>query len=553
VEVEKGEILQEVGVDGIFAVSPDGKLLAITRGGDIGMLDWESDQIIATLEVNIDSGAILDLAFSADGRAVIAGSDHGDVQVWDVESGYRAPTYFPSIPSELFSCEVSGVIAGMPAGYLLVVCHSPTSEYGVDNVQVWLWDANDPQNRRYFRTLEESVRNYYDFIASPDGTNLAVFAGGEVEILSSLGGNQVAILPGVEGEGLAFNPDEPSLLVVWTGGGINIWDWSQGELVNQFDEPGSSAPAVEVAFSPAAPGRLLAIGRRDGLIELWEVNSGQGAFELIDLPSEITGLSFSADGNRLVASSLEDKAIVWDLQAGTPQVLMEIETGNEILDVALTKDGKVLFVAGESELVQIWDLDSSEMVDSINTRSYKNPSLAISEDGKILAVGGTQGAVQLRNAEHYTLVGKVEAGVNAAVVGLAFSPDGHQLAILAGKRFQIWEVDSGDPIDRWVAESEQNSVVFSPDQCTLAVSAGQVDFLDTAQLNFYLSFSDTTGDIISISFSPDGYLHAYGTEGGLVSVIGVPGALEVPTELAELPVRCSQSPALPTPQAQSPN
>ena len=160
VDLEKGEILQEVGVDGIFAVNRDGSLLAITTGGDVGLLDWESDQIVTTLDSNIDSGAIFDLAFSVDGKTLIAGSDRGDVQTWDIKSGYRAPTYFPSIPSEIYSCEVSGAIEGIPGGYLLVVCHSPTSESGVDNVQVWLWNADDPQNRRYFRTLEESARNF---------------------------------------------------------------------------------------------------------------------------------------------------------------------------------------------------------------------------------------------------------------------------------------------------------------------------------------------------------------------------------------------------------
>ncbi len=55
---------------------------------------------------------------------------------------------------------------------------------------------------------------------------------------------------------------------------------------------------------------------------------------------------------------------------------------------------------------------------------------------------------------------------------------------------------------------------------------------------FYLSFSDTTDDIIDMSFSPDGYLLAYGTEGGYMSIIGVPGALEAPTELVPVLVRC---------------
>lgn len=538
VDVDNGDSLMEVGVDGIFAVSPDGSRLAVTRGGDVGLLDWETDTIVTTLDANIDSGAIFDLAFSADGKTLIAGSDHGDVQTWDIDSGYRAPTYFPSIPSEIFSCEVSGTIAGIPGGYLLVVCHSPTSEYGVDNVQVWLWDADDPQNRKYFRTLEESARNFYHFTASADGQQLAVFAGGDVEILAAQGGYQVDILPGVEGEGLVFNPADSSLLAVWTGSSIHIWDLASGEIVNEFDEPGSISPPVELEFSTAAPGRLLAIGRSDGLVELWDVSSGQQPFELVDLPSSITGLTFDAAGNRLAASEDSSNVIVWDLQEGTPKVLGEIKTNDEVLDIALSQHGNTLFIAGESELVEIWDLDTLEMVDSINTHSYKSISLALSEDDKVLAVGGPQGSVQLWSVEHFTLMGKLKAGVNADVVDLVFSPDGQQLAILAGRRFLVFEADSGNLIDRWMAESDQNSVLFSPDQCTLAVSARQVDLLDVSKRDFYLSFSDTTGAIVSMSFSPDGYLLAYGTEGGFVSVIGVPGALEAPTELGPVLVRC---------------
>ena len=373
-----------------------------------------------------------------------------------------------------------------------------------------------------------------------------MFAGGDVEILSSLGGYQVDILPGVEGKGLVFNPADSSMLAVWTESSIQIWDLAKGEIVNEFDEPGSFSPAVEMVFSPAAPGRLLAIGRSDGLVELWDVSSGQQPSGLDDLPSSITGLTFNADGSRLAASEYASKVIAWDLQEGTPKVLGKINSSHKVLDIALSRDGNTLFIAGESELVEIWDLDTLEVIDSMNTNSYKNLSLAISPDGEILAVGGMQGAVQLWSADHYTLLGKLDAGVNAEVVDLAFSPDGQQIAILAGKKFQVWEVDSGNLVDSWVVESDQNSVAFSPDQCTLAVSAGQVDLLDVSKRDFYLSFTDTTGDIISMSFSPDGYLLTYGTEGGYMSVIGVPGALEAPTELGPVLVRCDPLTPLPT-------
>ena len=170
-----------------------------------------------------------------------------------------------------------------------------------------MWNADDPQDRRYFRTLEESARNFYHFTASADGQNLAAFAGGDVEILSSLGGYQVGILPGVEGKGLIFNPKDSSLLAVWTESSIQIWDLSNGEIVNEFDEPGSFSPPVELAFSPAAPGRLLAIGRSDGLVELWDVSRGQQPSRLVDFPSSITGLTFNADGSRLQPAKMPAK------------------------------------------------------------------------------------------------------------------------------------------------------------------------------------------------------------------------------------------------------
>jgi len=547
VDVVKGEIVTDIGVDGIFSVSPDGSLLAITRGGDVSLLDWQADQIVTTLDADINSGAVYDLAFSTDGKTLVAGSDHGDVQTWDINSGYRAPTYFPSIPSEIYSCEVSGSIAGMPSGKLLVVCHSPTSDSWVDYVQIWLWDADDIQNRKYIRTNEDYTRNFYDFTVSADRQKLAVFAGADVEIWNAAGGYPVNILEGVQGEGLVFNPVDSNKLGVWTDGTLQIWDVNSEELVNEFDEPGSISPVTRLAFNPAAPGRQLVIGRSDGLVEMWDVTSGQVSTELVDRPSEITGLSFNANGKRLAVSDASQTVLVWDFDNNVPQLQFEIETSDDIYDITLSPEGANLILAGYSNQVDIWDLDTQSILRSLSTTGYKNTALAISNDGKILAIGNSSGVVQLWSLDHFTLLKKMDTKTDTDAVDLEFSPDGKQLASLAGKRFQVWEVETGEWIRGWNVDSNQNSVDYNPDQCTLAVSASKVELLDIASGDFFIGFSETTGDVVSLSFSPDGYLLAGGSEGGHVGILGVPGSLAAQEIMDNVDIRCSSLAPLPTP------
>ena len=546
VDVEQGEILHEVGVDGIFAVNPAGNLFASTRGGDVELFDWQTDQLIGTLDADMNSGAVSDLAFSADGKTLIAGSDHGDVQTWDVNSGYRAPTYFPSIPSELYFCEVSGAIAGMPGGNLLVVCHSPTSDYGVDNVQIWLWDADEVQNRKYIRTQENSNRNFSHFTVSADGQRLAVFAGEDLEVWNAAGGYPINTLSNVQGEGLAFNPAESGTLAVWTDSTIQIWDIVNGQLMIEFDEPGSIAPVTRLAFNPASPGRQLVIGRSDGLVELWDVSSGQEASELVDLPDSISGLSFNADGSLLALSSLSKAVQLWDFDNEIPQLQAEIETSDEIYAIALDPEGNTLAVAGDSEFVDIWELSTQTIIHSLRTTSYENTSLAISDDGKTLAVGNPEGVVYLWSLEHFTLLEKMDTRADSEVVGLAFSTDGTQLAILAGRRFQVWDAEGGEWIRGWTAQSGDDFVAYSPDQCTLVISGSSLEFLDIHTGDFYLGFIESTGNVPSLSFSPDGYLLAGGSDGGHVGILGVPGGLDTPASMEIPEIRCGSLVALPT-------
>jgi WD40 repeat protein len=68
---------------------------------------------------------------------------------------------------------------------------------------------------------------------------------------------------------------------------------------------------ADVAISP--DGKILAHGRKDGTIALWDVAARQELGELTGHQSAVFVLSFSADGKMLASSSLDTMVLIWDI------------------------------------------------------------------------------------------------------------------------------------------------------------------------------------------------------------------------------------------------
>src|SRR5262249_51323189 len=66
-----------------------------------------------------------------------------------------------------------------------------------------------------------------------------------------------------------------------------------------------------VAISPN--GKILAHGRKDGTIALWDVAARQELGKLTGHQDAVWALSFSADGRMLASSSLDTMVLLWDM------------------------------------------------------------------------------------------------------------------------------------------------------------------------------------------------------------------------------------------------
>lgn len=281
------------------------------------------------------------VALSRDGKTLAVATD-SEVELWDLES--RSP-----VPG--FSFGTATTLAFSPSTNLLAVA-APNRD-GPPGIQIW-----DLDTRKRLKTLARQAE-IRSLSFSPDSRLLATFDGnGTVEIADWISGqvltNLAVPVSRYTGTGVvAFSP-EGSLLAIGEAHGqmrlLDLRTWSLNEPLPS--EPGAGVSAL--AFSPNGDLLAAGYGHDQGTIRVWNTLSGQLRGQLTNHTSNISGLVFSPDGQRLFSASRDETIRVWDV-AKLTEVGRLRSTGEGLLSLALLLDGKTLVTGGLIGSVCFWD------------------------------------------------------------------------------------------------------------------------------------------------------------------------------------------------------
>jgi WD40 repeat protein len=344
-----------------LAFSPRGKVVAVPTDYRIVLLDAPTGKCLNPTRAPV--AGVTRLAFSPDGKTLVAGCDDQGVVMWDAhtweeQSRWMAP---------------KGAIRALRVG---------------SSGRVLVATLEDGQSTHFkLRNISTGqplgqVEADSKFLAiGPGGASIVISTPDGLVLRETSSGRILRRFPDEERERFAVNArryPQPSPAVAFSpdgrliaAGSLNgnvLCDARTATLLRRFGK--QMGQAHFIAFSPDGKSILTqAMYTRDDSLCLWETASGQLRLSLKGLRGSVSAAAFSPDGRLLAASGPKGGFHLWDLTSGKRVGEVRGDPGRVaghlhgpwrrlggITPLAFSPDGRHLVSSGEDTTALVWEV-----------------------------------------------------------------------------------------------------------------------------------------------------------------------------------------------------
>jgi WD40 repeat protein len=504
------------GAFSLIAFSPDWNNIALAHPSQriVELWDFVGGNGIQYLYPNDQVTA---LAFSPDGKTLVAGDQSGQGYIWNIQkfNSIPQPDTFNAngaINSLAFSLDNRILAVGDQSGSIQLYDLPANKQVNLADHDSAVYSlAFSPDGKTLVSGGDDATARVWALSYAPDG----ILADGVTR--SWLHGQHIS---GVRGVGyspsgglfFSFSSDTSG---VQTDNRVNLWDGATDTL--RVTLPLGQGRVNSLAASPR--GDLLALS---GLgVELWSIEAGARR-SVLGEGKNFTAAAFSPDG-ALLAGAGEDAVYVWDVVANAERYRFDVgQSGAQ--SVAFSPDGALLAAGASDGSIHTWDVATGDT--RLIRSAHTTPVYAItfSPDGKQIVSADNDGVIAFWD----TTSGQFRSVLYSSqsiVRSLAFSRDGKTLAASSGDGdAALWDVSSGASKS---FNLPANALAFNADASLLATASGDGSVSIWLPDGSQVAQVRVKGSLSGIAFLPDGRQLAVSTFDGMVRLLAAVG--EAPT------------------------
>ncbi|KEP45588.1 putative vegetative incompatibility protein HET-E-1 [Rhizoctonia solani 123E] len=385
------------------------------KNGIIRVWDAYSGQMALPLLVgHFDD--VLTIAVAFDNTRIVSGSSDNTVRVWEMQSG--RPVFDPIRGHT----GIVHTVAFTPNNSFIVSCC-----YGM----VCVRDSHTGQSLLSPFLHKCSI---YSMTISPDSTCIAAgLSGDTIRIWDVTSGKAISEL--------STGIKKAASMLTYSSDSTRIISYSDGNfggkgLLCLFDAQNTSAPLnANSSFGHTEPiitidispnGEHIISGSADETICVWDPITGQLVLgPLTGHNHQVNIVRYAPAGSRFLSCSYDKTLRQWDAQTGDSLVV-----NNPIVDesyfvlATYSPDGSHIATISEAAIVCLWSSKTGEQVLGPMKGERTGISIQFSTDGATLLTGWNDGAVQIWDMQSGQLVSIIPSQNEIFRVVSAFSPDG---------------------------------------------------------------------------------------------------------------------------------
>ncbi|MBN1612167.1 MAG: serine/threonine protein kinase [Polyangiaceae bacterium] len=370
-----GSIARDVLLGGAvtsLAFSPDGKRVCV--GGRTGRVAvFDASRRAEPVDLPGHTGTVHGVAFSPNAELVVSGAADRSLRLHDATTGQ-------SLGDPLVVQSAVLDVAWSTDGRQIL--------YGNQDGSVWLLDARLRARPVLLNGPSDSVT----LVAFSSQAPLLVSASAKrgARLWSAISTEPPRLVGRSNILALAATPDPRRILSAGLASeGICLWDLTSGQCTARL--PAGAEGARAVAVSP--DGTSLAAAGSRGSVVIWDLRDLVPHRVLEGHRAEVRGLVYAPDGHGLASGSLDGTVVFWSVLAESP--LAAVPLGSPVQALAISPDGHVVAAASRDGMLRLLDVRSHQQQLGFHAHEDWATAVAFSGDGRCLVTGGGEGTIKL--------------------------------------------------------------------------------------------------------------------------------------------------------------